>query len=48
MGQASELAAEVALLLALLQLDLQQLEQQLLCLDARYLSSSEGIIGDCT
>ena len=44
-GQASKLATEFALLLALLQLDLQQLKQQLLCLDARHLSISRDSVG---
>ena len=44
-GQASKFATEFALLLALLQLNLQQLKQQLLCLDARHLSISRNSVG---
>ena len=44
-AQASKLATEFALLLALLQLNLQQLKQQLLCLDARHLSILRDSMG---
>lgn len=46
-GEASKLATEFALLLALLQFDLQQLKQQLLCLDTCHLSISRDSMGAC-